>query len=124
MQNSKTIVYKQNVFIKILTYLDSFKEKILLFKMHICEITCRSPVILCRGVVFSRAATLLQSIETKRFNWEICPPGVTITQGGAFFVVKNLRSPKKFQKISENPKKFRKKVVLILKKKLWSEQRL
>ena len=92
--------------------------------MHICEITCRSPVILCRGVVFSRAATLLQSIETKRFNWEICPPGVTITQGGAFFVVKNLRSPKKFQKISESPKKFRKKVVLILKKKLWSEQRL
>ena len=61
---------------------------------------------------------------TKRFNWEICPPGVTITQGGAFFVVKNLRSPKKFQKISESPKKFRKKVVLILKKKLWSEQRL
>ena len=77
--------------------------------MHICEITCRSPVILCRGVVFSRAATLLQSIETKRFNWEICPPGVTITQGGAFFVVKNLRSPKKFQKISENPKKISKK---------------
>ena len=68
--------------------------------------------------------TLLQSIETKRFNWEICPPGVTITQGGAFFVVKNLRSPKKFQKISESSKKFRKKscpnvekkVVIILKK--------
>ena len=53
--------------------------------------------------------TLLQSIETKRFNWEICPPRVTITQGGAFFVVKNLRSPKKFQKISESSKKFRKK---------------
>ena len=27
----------------------------------------------CRGVVFSRAATLLRSIETKPFDWEICP---------------------------------------------------
>ena len=29
---------------------------------------------LSRGVVLSRAAASLRSIETKPFDWEICPP--------------------------------------------------
>ena len=29
--------------------------------------------VLSRGVVFSRAATTLRSIETKPFDWKICP---------------------------------------------------
>ena len=42
-------------------------------------------LVFCRGVVFSRAATLLRSIETKPFDWEICPPRMDYSQEGNNF---------------------------------------